>query len=248
MDHDTTVQPFTNELDSGSMEMTSPILDHPWEVSIEEAEKIQMELSDLVQRTGSPSSISMLAAVETAYRETDTTIHVGIALFNYPDLVLQRELSSTAPVQFPYSPGLLAFREAPAILSAISRLTENPDLLFVHGHGVAHPLRFGMACHLGVRLGIPCIGIAKSLLVGTFEQIKRERGCCTPIMDSGEVIGAAVRTQNGKRPIFVSVGHRINLPAAIELTLASTTRYHWPDPLRAARRLAVTHATGATPI
>ncbi len=230
------------------MKMTTSILDHPWEVSKEKAEQIQMELRVLVQREEFLSPISSVVAVETVYQKRDATLHVGIAMFNYPALLLQRELATEAPVQFPYIPGLLAFREAPAILSALASLDELPDLMFVHGHGVAHPLRFGMACHIGVHLGIPCIGVANSLLVGSFERPKPERGCCAPILDSGEVIGAAVRTRSGMNPIFVSVGHRINLPAAIDLTLASAMQYRWPDPLRVARRLAVAHRSGATQI
>ena len=138
-------------------------------------------------------------------------------------------------------PGLLSFREAPAILEVLCQLSEKPDLLLVDGHGLAHPRRFGLACHLGVLSDMPAIGVAKSPLVGTFEEPAIERGAWAPLVDRSETIGAVLRTQRAVRPVFVSVGHRISLKTAIELVLRCASRFRLPEPIRSADALSRQH-------
>lgn len=132
-------------------------------------------------------------------------------------------------VDFPYIPGFLSFREAPAVIDAVNSLELRPDLLFVDGQGRAHPRRFGLACHIGVMLGIPTIGVAKSKLVGQYEEPGRERGSTSPLVDGTEIIGMVVRTKTGAQPVFVSVGNLITLDEAVSWTLR-LTRNRIPEP------------------
>ena len=140
--------------------------------------------------------------------------------------------------RFPYVPGLLSFREAPAALAALGQLKTSPDILLCDGHGLAHPRRFGLACHLGLLSGLPSIGVAKSLLTGEHAPPAQERGAWTPLLDGGEVIGAALRTRPGAKPVYVSIGHRISLESALQVVLRCTGRYRLPETTRQAHRLA----------
>jgi deoxyribonuclease V len=135
-------------------------------------------------------------------------------------------------------PGLLSFRETPAVLQALEQLKTLPDLLLCDGQGLAHPRRFGLACHLGVLTGIPSIGVAKSLLVGRHAPIELRRGAWQPLIDHGEQVGAALCTRPGTKPVYVSVGHRISLQSAVEYTLRCATRYRLPETTRQAHHLA----------
>jgi deoxyribonuclease V len=144
------------------------------------------------------------------------------------------------PTAFPYVPGLLSFRELPAVLAAIEQLRILPDLYLCDGQGLAHPRRFGLACHLGVLLDAPTIGVAKTRLIGTHAPPPAEKGGWTPLEDGGEVIGAVLRTRSGVKPVYVSIGHRVSLATSVRLTLACTSRYRLPETIRQAHRLAST--------
>jgi deoxyribonuclease V len=147
--------------------------------------------------------------------------------------------TATAAVtaRFPYIPGLLSFRETPAVIEAWTKLKTRPDCLICDGHGLAHPRRFGIACHLGLLLDLPSIGCAKSLLVGTHRTPPKRRGSVEPLLDRGEQIGAVVRTRNGVAPVFVSQGHRISLNAAVQTVLDTFAGYRLPEPTRRAHLL-----------
>jgi deoxyribonuclease V len=159
-------------------------------------------------------------------------------VMSYPGLEPVATAVAERPLVFPYVPGLLGFREVPALLAALAELPLRPDLLLVDGHGLAHPRRFGVACHLGVESGLPAIGCAKSLLVGTHRPVGRRRGASTRLVDQGEVIGRCLRTRDGVRPVWVSIGHRIDLDSAVAIVLACTPRYRLPEPIRCADQLA----------
>jgi deoxyribonuclease V len=148
------------------------------------------------------------------------------------------------PTSFPYVPGLLSFREAPAILAALSGLKTPPDLLMCDGQGIAHPRRLGIASHLGVLADLPSIGVAKSILVGRHAPLDDHPGAWQPLINRGEVIGAALRTRQGVKPVYVSVGHRLSLETAIELVLRCTSKYRLPEPTRQAHHLASQKVTG----
>jgi deoxyribonuclease V len=141
-------------------------------------------------------------------------------------------------VEFPYVPGLLGFREVPCLLEAFEGLRRVPDLILVDGHGIAHPRRFGVATHLGLELGLPTVGCGKSRLVGEHREPGLRRGSRTRLVERGEVIGSCLRTRDGVRPVYVSVGHRVDLESAVRLVLRATGRYRLPEPIRAAHRTA----------
>jgi deoxyribonuclease V len=198
-----------------------------------EAVEIQNRLRDRVVREGDVPAGTVGGA--------DVSERAGIAraaLVVTRDLAPVEEVAVETPVRFPYIPGLLSFREIPALLAAWEKLRTRPDVLIVDGQGIAHPRRFGIASHLGVLLDQPSIGCAKSRLVGRYEEPPPERGAWTPLVDRGEVIGAAVRTRTGRRVVFVSIGHRVSLAAAIRVVLACSPRYRLPEPQRLADRLS----------
>jgi deoxyribonuclease V len=141
------------------------------------------------------------------------------------------------PLRLPYVPGLLSFREDPAVLAALRRLRATPDVLLYDGHGLAHPRRFGVACHIGLIVDRPAIGCAKSRLVGMHREPGWRRGSAAPLLDGGEVIGSVLRTRDGVRPVFVSVGHRIDLRTARRIVLACALRHRLPEPTRLADQL-----------
>lgn len=158
--------------------------------------------------------------------------------FSYPALELVSQRVVTQDITFPYIPGLLSFREAPICLAALGSLDRRPNLVLVDGQGRAHPRRAGLACHVGVELGIPTIGVAKSILVGRHGRLGDERGSTAPLVVDEEIVGMAVRTRSGVTPVYVSVGNLITLAEAVEWVLRTTTRYRLPEPSRRAHQLA----------
>jgi deoxyribonuclease V len=155
-------------------------------------------------------------------------------------IVKATEVSSACWRSHPNAPGLLAFRELPALVPALQQLRVTPDLLVCDGQGLAHPRRFGLACHVGVLTGLPAVGVAKRLLVGTFDEagLGSERGAWSPLRDGDEVVGRALRTHAGVRPVFVSVGHRIDLVAACQHVLDLCAAHRLPETTRLADQLA----------
>ena len=172
-------------------------------------------------------------------------VHLGAAraiavaaLVTFPALAPVTVVSADAPLAYPYVPGLLSWREAPAAVAALEQLPAPPDVLIADGHGRAHPRRFGLACHLGLITGLPTIGCAKSVLVGRYETLAEAAGSVSPLVHRGEVVGMALRTRAGVAPVFVSVGHRVTLDAAVEIVRLAATRTKLPEPSRLAHREA----------
>lgn len=213
---------------------------HPWDLSPAEAIAVQEELRRRVVLTDRFDGIRTVAGVDVQYDETLGTARAAVAVLSFPWLSPLEEATAEQATSFPYLPGLLSFREIPPVLAALARLRSLPDVLFCDGQGYAHPRRFGLACHLGVMTGLPSVGVAKTLLVGDPGRIPEERGGWRPLIDGGEVVGAALRTWTRVRPLYVSAGHRVSLEAAIRLVLVTTARFRQPEPIRAAHRLAVT--------
>lgn len=213
-----------------------PVFSHPWNVSPAEAWEIQHQLHSRVLVQPLPTPPQVLAGIDVSIK--DEQARAAVVLLTYPDLVPFQSAVADVPVSFPYVPGLLAFREGPAVLAALESLTAQPDVLMFDAQGLAHPRRMGLATHLGVLLDVPSVGCAKSLLCGNYEQPAKQRGSWTPLYDGDEVIGAVVRTRDGVQPLFVSVGHRIDLETAISLVLTCATRYRLPEPTRWAHQVA----------
>ena len=208
-----------------------------WPKTPAEARALQEDLRHRVIAEDRLGPVLLLAGVDAGYDLRRGMTRAVAVLMEADGLVLRHAVRAERPTDFPYVPGLLSFREAPAILAALDRLPERPDLLLVDGQGRAHPRRFGLACHLGVLADLPTIGVAKSRLIGTHDEPGEARGARSPLLDKGEMIGVVLRTRARVRPLFVSVGHRIGLETAVELVLAAAPRYRLPEPIREADRL-----------
>ncbi len=202
-------------------------------VSPAAAVRLQERLRDRVVRSGSPPR-RLVAGADVS--EKDGRARAAFVVLRGLEPV-EEAVAETA-VPFPYVPGLLSFREIPSLLAAWGRLRTRPDVVIVDGQGTAHPRRFGLACHLGLVLGVPTVGCAKSLLTGRYEEPAPERGSWSPLVDRGETVGAALRTQDGRNVVYVSPGHRVSLAAAIRTVLACAPRYRLPEPQRLADRLS----------
>lgn len=226
---------------------------HRWDVTAAQAREIQLQLRpQLETQDRLPSPIRLIAGADCAFRlpfrrswETGLGRAIaGVVVYTYPDLrELERVVIETR-LAFPYVPGLLSFREMPALLEAFARIRSTPDVIFVDGHGYAHPRRFGIASHLGLVLACPTIGCAKSVLIGEYKGPAKRSGSWSPLVtpdgkpvgseDAVETIGAALRTRDGVRPIYVSTGHRVSLATAIKLVLSVGDGFRVPKPTRQA--------------
>jgi deoxyribonuclease V len=206
-----------------------------------EAREMQDALRGCVVTEGSPGKIRLVAGLDAHYQTGAGLVWGAAALLAWPSLELVESALAGRPLDFPYVPGLLSFREAPALLAALACLSHRPDLLFIDGQGIAHPRRLGLASHVGVLADVPTIGVAKSRLTGRFNPPPEDKGARSPLMDKDETIGAVLRTRAHVPPVFVSVGHRIGLEEAVLLTLQASRRYRIPEPTRLADKLSRMH-------
>ncbi len=182
--------------------------------------------------------IKYVAGVDVSYSNDDRITQGAIAVLSFPELELKEQAIAKRPTSFPYIPGLLSFREIPAILDAFKKLNIIPDLLLCDGQGLIHPRRFGLACHLGVLVNIPSIGVAKSHYIGKYDAVGLEKGNWQPLIYQEKVIGAVVRSRTGVKPIYVSTGHKISLKTAINYVLKCTSKYPLPETTHRADKLA----------
>lgn len=217
------------------MEIRQP---HAWDLTPTQAIALQRELAAQVVREGDPDGVRRIAGADVAFDKPNGRGVGALVVLAWPSLEMVEEVEVEAPVTFPYVPGLLSFRETPVLLEAFARLKQRPDLVMADGHGYAHPRRFGFACHLGLLLGIPTIGIAKSRLIGEPGTVAGPRESRADLTHEGEVIGSVVRTKQGVRSIYVSVGHGLSLASAEAWALRCAAGYRVPEPTRRADRLA----------
>lgn len=209
-----------------------------WPDTIEAAVAVQEQLRAQVRIVDDFGELHTVAGVDAGFADEGATAQAAVVVLQLPELKPVAYALARGPTRFPYVPGFLSFREAPVILDALAQLAAPPDLVICDGQGIAHPRRFGIACHLGVLTGLPTIGCAKSLLVGSFRSLPDTRGARTPLTHAGEQVGWALRTRPGTRPVFVSPGHRVALGAAAELVMACVTRFRLPETTRYAHNLA----------
>ena len=209
-----------------------------WPTTPTAARALQEALAGRVASEDRLGPVRHVAGVDVAFAEGGATTVGAVAVLTYPGLELVDRAQARRRTRFPYVPGLLSFREIPAILAALGKLRITPDLLLCDGQGFAHPRRFGLACHLGVLLNTPSIGVAKSRLIGCHAKPEPDRGSWMPLCAGGEVIGAVLRTRARTSPVYVSIGHRISLPSAIAYVLACAPRYRLPETTRMADRLS----------
>lgn len=209
---------------------------HPWDLSPRSAMQVQKDLRAHIKIEPLPDdSIATVAGIDASFGNKN--IYAAVTVLDYETLETIEQAKAQQPVNFPYVPGLLSFREAPALLSALARLKSLPDVLIVDGHGWAHPRRFGLACHLGVLLDLPTIGCAKALLVGKVGHLEAKAGSTAEIKADGEVLGLAVRTRKNVKPVYVSIGHKIDLLCAARIVLSCGRGYRLPEPTRQAHKM-----------
>lgn len=206
-----------------------------WPETAEEALALQDRLRPLVDASGpGPAAVRRVAGLDVAYAEDSDRLAAAVVVLDAETLTVLERSVVLGHARFPYVPGLFAFRELPSLVEALDGLATPPDLLVCDGQGLAHPRRFGLACHLGVHTGIPSIGVGKTAFVGTFDQPGPARGASSDLVLDGEVVGAVLRTQRDVKPVFVSVGHGIDLAAACRYVLALSPRFRLPETTRQA--------------
>lgn len=211
---------------------------HRWNVSPAEAREIQEELQQrVVLQPPTGFRPSRVAGADVSMDRGSSRGYAGMVVLDADSLEIVEEASAVAELPFPYIPGLLSFRELPPLAAAWARLRQRPDVLIFDGQGIAHPRRFGVACHGGLLFGVPSIGCAKSILVGMHEPLGEERGSTAELLHRGEVVGMAVRTRTGVKPVYVSPGHLMDLPTAVQLVLQVSPRYREPETTRRSHRL-----------
>lgn len=211
---------------------------HPWVKTVAEAKVIQEQLRNQVVAEDCLGQVKYVAGVDIGFEDNYRISKAAVAVLSFPQLELVETAIASIPTAFPYVPGYLSFREIPAILAALPQLKITPDLILCDGQGLAHPRRLGLACHLGVLLDLPTIGVAKSLLIGKHKEVALEKGSWQPLVDRGETIGVVLRSRHKVKPIYVSVGHKISLPTAVEYVTGCLTKYRLPETTRWADKLA----------
>jgi deoxyribonuclease V len=204
--------------------------------AIAEARGIQEQLRNNVRICPLQRGPRYVAGVDAAF--SDDEVFAAACLYQYPDLTLVEQASAVQKPAFPYVPGFLSFREGPAIIAAIDELGTKPDLILVDGQGIAHPRGLGIASYIGVLLGIPAIGCAKTRLVGEYKEPGKRKGNWSPLSFEGKIVGAVLRTRDGVKPLFISPGHKIDLEGAIKIALGCAERYRIPEPIRCADMLS----------
>lgn len=215
-----------------------PAASHPWDVSPRRAAAIQRELAGRVEEQTPPGfDPQVVAGLDAAFPKGGRECVAAAVVWDVRERAVLEERVVRRPLTFPYVPGLLSFREAPAVLAALAELETPVDVLLCDGHGRAHPRRFGLACHVGVLSGIPAVGCAKSVLVGGHGEIDSSRGSKAPLEHRSERVGTVLRTRDGVRPVFVSIGHRVDLSAAEALVMQCAIGFRLPEPVRRADRL-----------
>jgi len=205
---------------------------HSWKVSPGEAIQLQNELKGKISLKKSFNKVKIVAGADVSYYQNNMI--AGIVIFKFPQLEIIEKKSSLSPVNFPYIPGLLTFREGPSLLEAFVKIKNEPDIILFDGQGIAHPRRMGIATHLGLFLDKPTIGCAKSRLSGKYTSIGEKKGDYALLKEGEEVLGAVIRTRKKVKPIFVSPGYKIDLPNSIEIILKCIVKYRLPVPVREA--------------
>lgn len=211
---------------------------HDWPLTAEEAIIIQQQLASEVITSDQLTTVQYVAGVDVGFTESGSITRAAVAVLSFPDLQLQEYAIAYRPTTFPYVPGFLSFREVPAVIEALEKLSITPNLILCDGQGIAHPRRFGIACHLGLLTDIPAIGVAKSLLVGKHAELPEQRQAWQPLVYHNQTVGAVLRTRTEVKPVYVSSGHKISLATAIDYVLRCTTKYRLPETTRWADKLA----------
>jgi deoxyribonuclease V len=208
---------------------------HPWNVSLEEAKKIQEELGRFVIKEDRFDKIRVIGGLGICFGSS--SLAVSLVRFTYPDIKKLDSVSEIHPLSFPYIPGFFAFSCGPAVLSILGK-TQVPDLIIFPGRGIAHPRRIGLASHLGILLNLPTIACSKRALTQNYKEPEKNKGSYEYMLEGKEKVGIALRSKNNTKPIFVSPGHRVSINSSLKVILRCCTKYRLPEPLREAQILA----------
>jgi len=211
---------------------------HDWHLSTQEAIALQTKLArDVLDDIPLPlSAIRTIAGIDVSVKDDIST--AAVVVLSFPELIVIESARAKMPTPFPYIPGLLSFREIPVILRAFEDIQTVPDVLMVDGMGRIHPRKLGIACHLGLWLNLPSLGVGKTPFIGTHAPLSSEKGASTHILYHDEVLGVALRTRENVKPLYISVGHKLDLDSAIAITLACVGKYRQPEPIRQAHNTA----------
>ncbi len=212
--------------------------EHSWDLTPQQAIALQQQLRHQIITTDQLPEVHTVAGVDVGFEQEGTITRAAIVVLSFTDLQPIEQAIARLPTTFPYIPGLLSFREIPAVLAAIAELSRRPDLLLCDGQGIAHPRRLGIASHIGLLTDLPAIGVGKSRLVGTHAPVALEKNAWVPLYDKGETIGVVLRNRANTLPLYISAGHRISLATAIAYVQRCTTRYRLPETTRYAHKLA----------
>ncbi|HEY2784438.1 MAG TPA: deoxyribonuclease V [Fimbriiglobus sp.] len=207
---------------------------HRWDVTPVQAVELQRKLASQVDVSRPLGRLRTVAGCDISYNMRSPILFAAVVVVRVPDLEVVELVAVKKEVSFPYVPGLLSFREAPPLLAAFGKLKTKPDAVMLDGQGLAHPRRFGLACHLGLWLDLPTVGCAKSRLVGEFVEPGIEAGDTSPLMDRGEKVGVMFRSRRKVKPVFISPGHRIDMAGAVEVVRRTLSGYRMPAPTRLA--------------
>jgi len=210
---------------------------HNWNMTVKKAIELQKSLAGQVQVRRFNKKLKTIGGLDCAFTDDKKNIIACVVVMSAKTFEIIETSYTVQVVNFPYIPGLLSFREAPACLAAIEKLTVIPDCFIVDGQGIAHPRRLGIASHLGLFLDVPTIGCAKSRLIGDFTPPASRKGSTSPLTDKDEIIGSVVRARNNVKPVFVSVGNKCRLSDAIRIVLNCCTKYRLPEPSRLAHQI-----------
>ncbi|TRX76263.1 deoxyribonuclease V [Pseudomonas mangiferae] len=209
-----------------------------WDGSAQQARRLQRELAARVSLVDDFPPLRVVAGVDVGFEDEGRVTLAAAVLLDAATLAPLAQSVARIPTRMPYIPGLLSFRELPALLQALNELPSTPDLIYCDGQGIAHPRRLGIASHLGVVTGLPTIGVAKNILVGEHDELPPQRGARAPLRHGSDLIGWVLRSKDRVRPLIVSPGHRVSMDTAVELVLACGRGYRLPEPTRLADRLA----------
>lgn len=211
---------------------------HRWDLTLDQAKKIQLELAQKVICENMVGKIEFVAGIDVGFDLKRNISKAAVAILSYPDLELVEFTKAEMETDFPYISGFLSFREAPVIIEALKKSKISPDVILCDGQGIAHPRGLGIASHLGVITGIPTIGVAKSRLIGEYKPLGLEKGSSVPLKKNKEILGEVIRSRTNVKPLFISIGHKINLEKCLEIVWHCITKYRLPETTRWAHRLA----------
>jgi deoxyribonuclease V len=212
---------------------------HAWNLNPKQAIELQKQLAyEVVTEDLFDKPVKTVAGIDLGYDAKNDVSRAVVVVLKFPELELIESAEALLPIQFPYVPGLLSFRETPVAVKALEKLKTTPDLILCDGQGIAHPRRFGIACHIGLIVDVPAAGVAKSLLVGKFGALGETRGSTALLVYKNETVGAALRTKDNVQPVYVSPGHRISLATAVDFVLRCAPKYRLPETTRLADKMA----------